>query len=135
HPDSPNTSQPERTTSDTTNNGTPGGNSTAPQGDVQTNPNAPSDYGANLNVGDQAVAVDRFRDVKAVRIVGKSGAAYKVAELKSPDSTQLHSANSVYPYFDHKAFNDIMYDYKHYVTPYLACYGKKHNLEEKQVTE
>src|SRR3954464_6952787 len=83
HPNRPNTSQPERTTSDTTNNGTPGGNSTAPQGDIQTNPNAPSDYSANLNVGDQAVAVDRFRDVKAVRIVGKSGAAYKVAELKS----------------------------------------------------
>jgi len=29
----------------------------------------------------------------------------------------------------------MLYDYKHYVTPYLPCYGKKHNLEEKQVTE
>jgi hypothetical protein len=28
-----------------------------------------------------------------------------------------------------------MYDYKHNVTPYLQCYGKKHNLAEKQVTE
>lgn len=129
-PGKPNTNQP-----DTSNNGTSDGNSNAPQGDVQTNPNAPPDYNANLNVGDQAVAVDRFRDVKVVRIVGKSGAAYKVAELKSPDSVQWYSANSVYPYFDYQAFTEIMYDYKHNVTPYLPCYGKKHNLEEKQVTE
>jgi hypothetical protein len=127
----PNTSQ---TTPDT-NNGMPGGNSAGPAGDVQTNPNAPADYNANLNVGDQAVAVDRFRDVKVVRIAGKSGGAYKVAELKSPDSIQWYSANSVYPYFDYQAFTEIMYDYKHFVTPYLSCYGKKHNLEEKQVTE
>jgi hypothetical protein len=117
-----------------TNNGTPGGDSAAPQGDAQTNPNAPPDYNANLNVGDQAVAVDRFRDVKAVRIVGKSGAAYKVAELKSPDSVQWYSANSVYPYFDYQVFTEIMYDYKHNVTPYLPCYGKKHNLDADKVT-
>jgi hypothetical protein len=134
HPNRPNTSQPERTTSETTNNGTPDGNSAAPQGDVQANPNAPPDYNANLNVGDQAVAVDRFRDVKAVRIAGKSGAAYKVAELNSPDSTQWYSANSVYPYFDYRAFTEIMYDYKSYVTPYLPCYGKKHNLDADKVT-
>jgi hypothetical protein len=130
----PKTDQPERTTSDSTNTGAPGGNSAAPQGDAQTNPNAPADYNANLNVGDQAVAVDRFRDVKAVRIVGKSGAAYKVAELKSPDSVQWYSANSVYPYFDYQAFTEIMYDYKHNVTPYLPCYGKKHNLDSDKVT-
>ncbi|MBV8858358.1 MAG: hypothetical protein JOZ02_15605 [Acidobacteria bacterium] len=131
----PKTDQPERPTSGIANNGTPGGNSDAPQGDVQTNPNAPPDYNANLNVGDQAVAVDRFRDVKAVRIVGKSGAAYKVTELKSPDSVQWYSANSVYPYFDYTAFTEVMYNYKHYVTPYLECYGKKHNLGETKVTE
>jgi hypothetical protein len=133
-PGKPSTSQPGGATSDPPNNGTPGGNSAAPQGDVQTNPNAPADYNANLNVGDQAVAVDRFRDAKAVRIVGKSGAAYRVAELNSPDSVQWYSANSVYPYFDYKAFTEIMYDYKHYVTPYLQCYGKKHNLDETKVT-
>lgn len=132
--DRPTTNQP-RTIPGTGNNGTPGINSNAPQGDVQTNPNAPADYNANLNVGDQAVAVDRFRDVKAVKIVGRSGAAYKVAELKSPDSVQWYNANSVYPYFDYQAFTEIMYDYKHFVTPYLECYGKKHNLAEKQVTE
>jgi hypothetical protein len=133
--DKPNTSQPERTTSNSTNNGTPAGNSAAPQGDVQTNLNAPKDYNANLNIGDQAVAVDRFRDVKVVKIAGKSGGAYKVAELKSPDSVQWYSANSVYPYFNYQVFTEIMYDYKHFVSPYLPCYGKKHNLEEKQVTE
>jgi hypothetical protein len=121
-PDKPNTSQPER-------------DSSGPQGDVQTNPNSPADYDANLNVGDQAVAVDRFRDVKVVRVVGKSGGAYKVAELKSPDSVQWYSANSVYPYFNYQAFSEMMYDYKRFVTPYLECYGKKHNLAEKQVTE
>jgi hypothetical protein len=130
----PETGQPERPTSNSNNNGT-GNNSAAPQGDAQTNPNAPADYNANLNVGDQAVAVDRFRDVKAVRIAGKSGGAYKVAELKSPDSVQWYSANSVYPYFNYQAFTEIMFDYKHFVTPYLECYGKKHNLQEKQVTE
>jgi hypothetical protein len=132
--DKPNTNQPARTTPNTGNNGTPGGNSGAPQ-DAQTNPNAPADYNGNLNVGDQAVAIDRFRDVKAVRIVARSGTAYKVAELKSPDSIQWYSVNSVYPYFDYQAFTQIMYDYKHFVTPYLPCYGKKHNLQEKQVTE
>jgi hypothetical protein len=113
---------------------TPDGNSAAPQGDVQTNPSAPADYNANLNAGDQAVAVDRFRDVKVVRIVGKSGAAYKAADLKSPDSVQWYSVNSVYPYFDYQAFTEIMYDYKHFVTPYLPCYGKKHNLDAEKVT-
>jgi hypothetical protein len=127
--------KPQRTTTNPTNNGTSEGNSAAPQGDAQSNPNAPADYNANLNVGDQAVAVDRFREAKAVRIVGKSGGAYKVAELKSPDSVEWYSANSVYPYFNYQAFTEIMYDYKHFVTPYLPCYGKKHNLEEKQVTE
>lgn len=131
----PKTDQPERPNSDIPNNGMSGGDSAAQQGDVQTNPNAPPDYNANLNVGDQAVAVDRFRDVKAVRIVGKSGAAYKVAELKSPDSIQWYSANSVYPYFDYGAFTEVMYNYKHYVTPYLQCYGKKHKLDETKVTE
>ena len=132
--DKPKTSQPEQT-SNSTSNGTPDRNSAVPQGDVQTNLNAPADYNANLNIGDQAVAVDRFRDVKVVRIAGKSGAAYKVGELKSPDSVQWYSTNSVYPYFNYQAFTEIMYDYKHFVTPYLPCYGKKHNLEEKQVTE
>ncbi|HSS21669.1 MAG TPA: hypothetical protein VLL54_16470 [Pyrinomonadaceae bacterium] len=125
----------DRPNTNTGNNGAPDANSSTPQGDVQTNPNAPADYNANLNVGDQAVAVDRFRDVKVVRIAGKSGGAYKVAELKSPDSVEWYSANSVYPYFNYQAFTEIMYDYKHFVTPYLPCYGKKHNLEEKQVTE
>jgi hypothetical protein len=133
-PNKPNASQPEKTTPNRTDTGAPSGNSDAPQGDVQTNPNAPTDYNANLNVGDQAVAVDRFRDVKVVRIAGKSGAAYKVAELNSPDSIQWYSANSVYPFFDYKAFTEIMYDYKHYVTPYLMCYGKKHNLDSDKVT-
>jgi hypothetical protein len=133
--DKPKTSKPEQTTSNSTNNGTADRHSAAPQGDVQTNLNAPADYNANLNIGDQAVAVDRFRDVKVVRIAGKSGAAYKVAELKSPDSVQWYSTNSVYPYFNYQAFTEIMYNYKHFVTPYLPCFGKKHNLEEKLVTE
>ncbi|HEX3085906.1 MAG TPA: hypothetical protein VHP99_15335 [Pyrinomonadaceae bacterium] len=122
----------ERTTSNP-DAGTAGGNSAA-QNDAQTNPNAPADYNANLNAGDRAVAVDRFKDVKAVRIVSKSGAAYKVSDLKSPDSIQWYSVNSVYPYFDYQAFTEIMYAYKHYVTPYLPCYGQKHNLDADKVT-
>jgi hypothetical protein len=133
-PSKPDTSQPSGTTPNPSNNRTSSGNSDAPEGDIKTNPNAPADYNANMNVGDQAVAVDRFRDVKAVRIVGKSGGAYKVAELKSPDSVQWYSANSVYPYFDYNAFTEVMYNYKHYVTPYLQCYGRKHNLDETKVT-
>ena len=127
------TSQTERTTSNT-ESASNDPISAAPQGDAQINPNAPADYNANLNVGDQAVAVDHFRDAKAVRILGKSGTAYRVAELKSPDSVQWYSANSVYPYFDYQAFTEIMYDYKHFVTPYLPCYGKKHNLDADKVT-
>ncbi|MDT7778629.1 MAG: hypothetical protein QOC99_1141 [Acidobacteriota bacterium] len=133
-PDKPSASQPERTTPNKTDAGTAGENSAGAQEDALTNPNAPADYNANLNVGDQAVAVDRFRDVDVVRIVGKSGAAYKVAKLTSPNDAQWYSANSVYPYFDYRAFTEIMFDYKHYVTPYLPCYGKKHNLASDKVT-
>jgi hypothetical protein len=104
------------------------------QDDVQTNPEAPSGYSADLKAGDRAVAVDKFRDVAVVKILGKSGNAYKVAKLSSPDDAQWYSLNSVYPYFDVKAFEEMMYDYKHFVTPYLECYGKKHNLEENKVT-
>jgi hypothetical protein len=132
-PNKPNTSQPGQLTSNT-DDGTSGGNTAATQEDVQTNPNAPADYDANLKAGDQAVAVDHFRDVKTVRIVSKSGAAYKVAELNSPTSVQWYSANSVYPYFDNRAFTEIMFDYKRNVTPYLPCYGKKHNLDSDKVT-
>jgi hypothetical protein len=134
-PNKPTISQPERTTSNKPDAGTAGENTAGPQEDALTNPNAPADYNANLNVGDQAVAVDRFRDVDVVRIVGKSGAAYKVAKLTSPNDAQWYSANSVYPYFDYRAFTQIMYDYKSYVTPYLPCYGKKHNLDSHLVTE
>jgi hypothetical protein len=132
-PNKPNTSQPERTPSNT-DAGTLGGNTAATQEDVQTNPYAPTDYNANLNVGDQAIAVDHFRDVEMVRIVAKSGATYKVANLKSPNEGQWYSANSVYPYFDYRAFTEIMFNYKSYVTPYLPCYGKKHNLDSDKVT-
>jgi hypothetical protein len=132
-PNQPSTSQPGQTTPNT-DAGTSGGNSTGAQEDVLTNPNAPVDYNANLNVGDHAIAVDRFRDVDMVRIVAKSGAAYKVAKLNSPNSDQWYSVNSVYPYFDYRAFTEIMFNYKSYVTPYLPCYGKKHNLDSDKVT-
>jgi hypothetical protein len=132
-PNMPSTSQPGQTTPNT-DAGASGENTTGAPEDVQTNPNAPTDYNANLNVGDQAIAVDRFRDVETVRIIAKSGAAYKVAKLNSPNDTQWYSANSVYPYFDNRAFTETMYNYKSYVTPYLPCYGKKHNLDSDKVT-
>ena len=103
------------------------------QNDVQTNPNAPPDYNANLNVGDQAVAVDRFRDVETVKILAKSGTAYKTAKLKEPDAIQWYSLNSVYPYFDKQAFDETMFDYKGYIAPYLSCYAKKHNADEDKI--
>ncbi|MDT7542833.1 MAG: hypothetical protein QOE33_2737 [Acidobacteriota bacterium] len=134
-PNQPSTNQPDGTPSNKPDAGRPGGNTPSAQGDALTNPNAPPDYNANLNVGDQAVAVDRFRDVDVVRIVGKSGAAYKVAKLSSPNDAQWYSANSVYPYFNYRAFTELMFDYKSYVTPYLPCYGKKHNLDSHLVTE
>jgi len=133
-PNKPSTSQPERTTSNEADAGTSSGNVAVTQEDLQTNPNAPTDYNANLNVGDQAIAVDRFRDVEMVRVVAKSGASYKVAKLNSPDAVQWYSASSVYPYFDYRAFTEIMFNYKSQVTPYLPCYGKKHNLDSDKVT-
>jgi hypothetical protein len=133
-PSKPNTSQPEQPTSNKSDAETSDGNTSRAQEDVRTNPNAPADYDANLKAGDQAVAVDRFKDVEMVRIVSKSGAAYKVAKLNSPNDTQWYSANSVYPYFDYRAFTEILFNYKSYVTPYLPCYGKKHNLDSDKVT-
>jgi hypothetical protein len=133
-PSKPNTSQPEQPTSNKSDAETSGGNTARAQEDVQTNPNAPTDYDANLKAGDQAVAVDRFKDVEMVRVVSKSGASYKVAKLNSPNDTQWYSANSVYPYFNYRAFTEILFDYKSNVTPYLPCYGKKHNLDSDKVT-
>jgi hypothetical protein len=133
-PNKPGTSQPERTASNEADAGTSSGNAAITQEDVQTNPYAPTDYNANLNVGDEATAVDHFRDVEMVRVVAKSGAAYKVAKLNSPNSVQWYSVNSVYPYFDYRAFTEIMFNYKSQVTPYLPCYGKKHNLDSDKVT-
>ncbi|HEY6806325.1 MAG TPA: hypothetical protein VI306_22285 [Pyrinomonadaceae bacterium] len=130
----PESRQPSSTAPKTTAKSGADTSSDVPQGDLQTNPFAPADYNANLNVGDQAVAIDRFRDVKVVKIAGKSGTAYKVAELSSPDSVSWYSVNSVYPYFNYQAFSDLMFDYKHYLTPYLQCYGQKHNLGETNVT-
>lgn len=98
--------------------------------DVQINPKAPDNYDANLNVGDQAVAVTHFRDLKQVRILAKSGGAYKTAELANPSTITWYKANSVYPYFDSKAFSDITFDNKQYITPFLACYAQKHNVDE-----
>jgi hypothetical protein len=128
-PDKPKTGQPEKTTS-----GNDAGVELSKQEETQTNPHAPADYNANLNVGDQAVAVDRFSNVTMVRIIAKSDGGYKVAELKSPDSAHSYSTNSVYPYFNYQAFTEIVLDNKTYVTPYLPCYGKKHNLNAEQVT-
>jgi hypothetical protein len=133
-PNKPGTSQSERTASNEADAGTSSGNAAITQEDVQTNPYAPTDYNANLNVGDEATAVDHFRDVEMVRVVAKSGAAYKVAKLNSPNSVQWYSVNSVYPYFDYRAFTEIMFNYKSQVTPYLPCYGKKHNLDSDKVT-
>ena len=112
----------------------PGSDAGAPE-DVKTNPKAPADYNANLNVNDNAIAIDRFGDVEQVKIVGKSGTSYKVVDIKSPNSAVWYSANSVYPFFDDKAFFDIMLAYKQYVAPYLPCYATKHNLAEVSVTD
>ncbi|MEA2175297.1 MAG: hypothetical protein QOD00_2889 [Blastocatellia bacterium] len=133
-PNKPSTSQSERTASNEADAGASSGNAAITQEDVQTNPYAPTDYNANLNVGDQAIAVDHFRNVEMVRIVSKSGAAYKVAKLNSPNEGQWYSVNSVYPYFDYRAFTEILFNYKSHVTPYLPCYGKKHNLDSDKVT-
>lgn len=112
---------------------TSGKTETGAQQDVQTNPEAPPNYNANLNAGDKAVAIDSSRDAEAVKILAKSGTAYKVAKLSEPDSVQWYSLNSVYPFYDKQGFDETMFDYKSYVAPYLPCYAKKHNLEEGKV--
>ena len=105
----------------------------APTGDIETNPNAPANYDANLNVNDKAIAIDHFKDVESVKILARSGTAYKTAKLDEPDTIRWYSLNSVYPYFDKQAFDETMFDYKGYVAPYLSCYTKKHNIDEGKV--
>lgn len=80
----PKTNQPDIKTASGNNARTDAG---TPE-EVQTNPNAPPDYNANLNVGNKAVAVDHSRDAAGVKILAKSGTAYKVAKIKEPDAIQ-----------------------------------------------
>ena len=128
-PDKPNTNQTENKTESKTS----GGGESNKQEDVQTNPKAPADYNANLNVGDQAIAVDHFRDISAVKILAKTSTAYKTAKIKEPDAIQWYSFNSVYPYYDTTAFDDAMYKDGDYVKPYLSCYAKKHSIDAGEV--
>jgi len=111
----------------------PGSTNTAPGDDVKTNPDAPANYDAGLKVGDNGIAVDRLRLLSPVKILARSGNAYKVEVLEPPNHTFWYSVNSVYPYFDKQQFVDIKYGNHRYMTPYLECYAKKHNLEIDKV--
>lgn len=101
--------------------------------DVQINPDAPPDYDAGLKVNDKAIAVGRLRNIDPVKILAKSGNTYKVEGLEHPNHVYWYSANSVYPYFDKSKFVDLKWGNHRYITPYLECYAKKHNLEIDKV--
>ncbi len=101
--------------------------------DVQINPDAPSDYDAGLKANDKAIAVGRLRNMDPVKILAKNGNAYKVETLEHPNHVYWYSANSVYPYFDKNKFVDLKWGNHRYITPYLECYAKKHNLELNKV--
>jgi hypothetical protein len=104
--------------------------------DVKTNPAAAqSDYDANLKPGDQAIAVDDFSSVNPVKILAKSGNAYKVLELNYSNHTYWYNANSVYPFFNNDDFEKIMVYNQQYLEPYLDCYAKKHNLDIHNVAD
>lgn len=103
--------------------------------EVKVNPRALSGLDANLNRGDQAIAVDEFGFLDPITIISKSGKTYKARHLKSPNHVYWYQANSIYPNFDTLEFERIMLNNRQYVSSYLECYAKKHNLELDQVAD
>jgi len=108
----------------------------APAGDVETNSEAPPNYDANLNANDLAIAATGnsfLGTLEPVRIISKSGGAYKTAHANS-NQVVWYSANAIFPFFDKNEFNSIRRDYKDDIMDFLGCYGKKHNLGSQKVT-
>ncbi len=109
-----------------------GSNAIFAQGDfsseyIMSNPNAPAGYDANLKKGDLAVAPMGDTFLGVVRVVAKSGGIYKTATEDS--GIYYFKANSVYPHYDLKAFEQIVGNDEDLLSRYLECYAKKHNLD------
>lgn len=94
---------------------------------INSNSNAPANYDANLKKGDRAVAATGDSYLEVVRIVAKSGGIYKTTNEEGSEG--YFKANSVYPYFDLKAFEQIVGTSENLLSRYLECYAKKHNLD------
>lgn len=97
---------------------------------ARNNPYAPPDYDANFKVNDLAVSYDN----DTVRILGKSGTAYKALVINRPVGGAFwYRATSLYPYYDRQEFQNIISDYRYILENFLHCYGTKHNLPREMM--
>ncbi len=100
------------------------------------NPLAPADADVNLNVNDMAIAVDKGKTPKVVKVYDKSNGKYLVGPL---DATQYeiknktgalkwYFSNSVYKYYDVDLFKSKTDSYMKVVEAYMLCLSQKYNI-------
>ena len=97
------------------------------QDDVYSNENAPANYDANLRAGAKAVGAIRG-DLETVNIISKSGGVYKTTMDDGRINEYLFRSSAVYPYFEVREFEKIIYGAEDSLTPYLECYAKKRGV-------
>jgi len=102
------------------------------QDEAYSNENAPAGYDANLRAGAKAVGALNG-DLETINIVSKSGGVYKTMMDDGRSNEYLFRANAVYPYFDIREFEKIIYGSEDLITPYLECYAKKRGVNFETV--
>ena len=93
--------------------------------EIKTNRDAPKDYDAKFKQNDIAIVRTPF-GFEQVRVAAKSGNIYKM--VYANNKFDYYRANAVYPYFDADKYETLVLDNKEVLSPFLVCYGKKHNL-------
>ena len=109
-----------------------GATAVSAQDEAYSNENAPAGYDANLKAGDKAVGALNG-DLETINIVSKSGGVYKTMMDDGRSNEYLFRANAVYPYFDIREFQKIIYGSEDLITPYLECYAKKRGVNFETV--
>lgn len=106
------------------------------------NPAAPSTAFTNLNINDLAIAVDKGKKPKVVKVYGKGKGTYlvgpldatKVEIMNQSGSLKWYLSNSVYTYYDIELFNSKTANYIRVAEAYMLCLSKKYNMKIETLT-
>jgi hypothetical protein len=109
---------------------------------IISNPAAPANLDANLQVGETAIAVDNRWELKKVTVLAKGNGTYNVVPIGTTDweiknqrnVVKTYKANSVYKDFDMAAFNNAVRPFQQYVEPFLECYAVAFKFPSAYVT-